>query len=85
VKKGDFLVASRDVQETWFAFDCTLDDGTRIIDEFLEQAVLSGGERSFLEAMRNSTMRLVAENDCSGCRPRPGGVNSGVLSSGRCA
>jgi SEC-C motif len=54
----ELLVMSRDVQEAWFAFDCQLEDGRRILDEFLEQAVLSSGERSSLTAMRQSTMRL---------------------------
>ena len=52
------LVMSQDVQQTWFAFDYRVDDQIRIIDEFIEQAELSAGERSFLEAMRKSTMRL---------------------------
>ena len=51
-------VMSRDVQQTWFAFDYRVDDQIRIIDEFIEQADLSAGERSFLVAMRKSTMRL---------------------------
>lgn len=51
-------IMSRDVQQTWFAFDYRVDDRIRIIDEFLEQADLSAGERSFLEALRQSTMRL---------------------------
>lgn len=55
---GDFLLMSRDVQETWFAFDHRLDDGTRIIDRFLAVAALNPRERAFLEAMRRSTMRL---------------------------
>lgn len=59
----DLLTASHQVQEIWFAFDHRLDDGTRIIDEFLEQAVLSRGERSFLLAMRQSTMRLYEVTD----------------------
>jgi hypothetical protein len=54
----ELLVMSRDVQETWFAFDYELEDGARVIDEFLEQAVLAPRERSFLEAMQKSTMRL---------------------------
>jgi hypothetical protein len=54
----ELLIMSRQVQETWFAFDYRRDDGIRIIDEFLVQAVLGAGERSFLEAMRASTMRL---------------------------
>jgi hypothetical protein len=52
------LLASRDVQETWFAFDYEIEEGVRVIDEFLEQADLSGSERSFLMAMRQSSMRL---------------------------
>lgn len=54
----ELLIMSRDVQETWFAFDYEVDDGVRIIDEFLEQADLSGSERSLLMAMRESSMRL---------------------------
>ena len=51
-------IMSRDVQQTWFAFDYRVDDQIRIIDEFLAEAELSAGERSFLGAMRKSTMRL---------------------------
>jgi hypothetical protein len=54
----DMLVMSRDVQEAWFAFDHEVDDGVRVIDEFLKQAVLSGSERSFLTAMSQSSMRF---------------------------
>jgi hypothetical protein len=54
----EFLEMSRGVQEPWFAFDHRLDDGTRVVDELLAQLVLTAGERSFLRAMRNSTMRL---------------------------
>jgi hypothetical protein len=59
----DMLVVSRDVQETWFAFDYQTEDGGRVIDEFLEQAELSLGERSLLETMRASTMRLYEVTD----------------------
>lgn len=59
----DLMSASIQVQQIWFAFDHRLDDGTRIIDEFLEQAVLSPAERSFLLAMRQSTMRLYEVTD----------------------
>ena len=52
------LQMSRDVQETWFAFDHRLDDGTRVIDHFLAVAALKPRERAFLDAMRRSTMRL---------------------------
>jgi hypothetical protein len=54
----DLLVMSRDVQDAWFAFDHEVDDGVRVIEEFLKQAVLSGSERSFLMAMSQSSMRL---------------------------
>jgi hypothetical protein len=59
----DLLTASREVQQAWFSFDHRLDDGARIIDHFLEQAALSRGERSFLLAMRQSTMRLYEVTD----------------------
>lgn len=52
------LAMSNDVQDMWFAFDCELDDGSYVIDEFLVQAQLNGGERSFLTAMRKSSMHL---------------------------
>ncbi|MEW6745960.1 MAG: hypothetical protein AB1486_24740 [Planctomycetota bacterium] len=54
---------SRDVEETWFAFDYTLPHGRRVVDEFLGQAVVSPGERSFLMEMRRSTMRLYEVTD----------------------
>jgi hypothetical protein len=53
-----FLAMSRDVQETWFEFDYRLENGSRIIDEFLRQAALSPGERAFLTAMQTSSMRF---------------------------
>jgi len=56
-------VMSRDVQETWFAFDYQPPEEPRIIDAFLEEAVLSAGERSFLVAMRQSTLRLYEVTD----------------------
>jgi hypothetical protein len=56
---AEFLVMSNEVEDMWFAFDCEVDDeGGRVIDAFLEQAPLERGERSFLEAMRASSMRL---------------------------
>jgi len=54
----DMLIVSRNVQEAWFAFDHEVDAGVRISDEFLKQTDLSDGERSFLEAMGRSSMRL---------------------------
>lgn len=55
----DLLALSRGVQETWFAFDCVLDDDLRVIDHFLERAAdLTPGEQSYLSAMRRSSMRL---------------------------
>lgn len=54
----ELLHVSRDAHEMWFAFDYELDDGRRVVERFLEQADLTRGERSFLDAMRRSTMRF---------------------------
>ncbi len=59
----DLLALSRGVQETWFAFDYRLEDDSRIIDHFLEQAELTPGERSYLSALRCSSMRLYEVTD----------------------
>lgn len=59
----ELLRISRDAQEMWFAFDHDLDDDRRIVDHFLEQAELTPGERSFLEQLRRSTMRLYNVED----------------------
>jgi hypothetical protein len=60
----ELLSLSRGVQETWFAFDYQLEDDSRIIDHFLEQAAdLTPGERSYLSAMRRSSMRLYEVTD----------------------
>ena len=62
---AEMLVASREVQETWFAFDYELDlEGElRVVDDFLEEAELSSGERSFVMAVRQSSMRLYEVTD----------------------
>ena len=52
------LSMSRHFYDTWFAFDARFEDGERVIDHFLEQAPLSRGERTYLDAMRKSTVRL---------------------------
>jgi hypothetical protein len=54
----ELRAAPWDVQDMWFAFDYRLADGRTVADHFLEQAPLSPGERSFLLAMRRSSMRL---------------------------
>jgi hypothetical protein len=59
----DLLTLSRGVEESWFAFDCPLEDDSRIIHHFLEQANLTPGERSYLSAMRGSSMRLYEVTD----------------------
>jgi hypothetical protein len=59
----DSLALSRGTQETWFAFDHQLEDDSRISDHFLEQAVLTPGERSYLTALRRSSMRLYEVTD----------------------
>ena len=59
----DLLALSQGVEETWFAFDYRLEDDSRIIDLFLEQADLTPGERSYLLALRRSSMRLYEVTD----------------------
>lgn len=59
----ELLALSRGVEETWFAFDYRLPDDSRIIDHFLEQADLTLGERSYLSALRGSSMRLYEVTD----------------------
>jgi hypothetical protein len=60
----ELLSLSRGVQETWFAFDYRFEDDSRIIDHFLEQAAdLTPGERSYLSAMRGSSMHLYEVTD----------------------
>lgn len=60
----ELLALSRGVQATWFAFDYRLEDDSRIIDHFLEQAAdLTPGERSYLSALRRSSMRLYEVTD----------------------
>ena len=54
----DLLENSNAVEETWFAFDCEIADGVRPVDQLLARVELTPGERSFLEAMRRSTMHL---------------------------
>ena len=49
----EFLDMSRDVQLAWFAFDYQVEGGARVVDEFLRQAVLTAGERSYLMAIAN--------------------------------
>ncbi len=50
--------ASNEVLDVWFAFDYEVDEGGLVVDELLAQAPLERGQRSFLEAMRASSMRL---------------------------
>lgn len=59
----DMLAMSSGVQDAWFAFDYRFDDDTRVVDEFLEQANLTAGERAYLTAMRRSSMRLYEVTD----------------------
>jgi hypothetical protein len=59
----DMLAMSRGVLEAWFPFDYQLDDDTRVIEHFLEQAQVTVGERTYLTAMRRSSMRLYEVTD----------------------
>ena len=59
---------SKDVQFAWFAFDYQVAGGARVVDKFLRQAVLTAGERNYLMAMRESSMRLYQVQER--CRPR---------------
>jgi hypothetical protein len=48
---------SEETYEAWFAFDRRLDDGERIVDHFLRDVALTAAERSFLLALRGSSLR----------------------------
>ncbi|MHB8876508.1 MAG: SEC-C metal-binding domain-containing protein, partial [Myxococcaceae bacterium] len=51
--------ASEDACDLWFSFDRPLESGELVVDLFLrEHAGLFAGERRFLEALRESSMRL---------------------------
>jgi hypothetical protein len=54
----DLLMCSQEVEDAWFAFDDLGDRGAPIVDTFLAEAELGDGERAFLTALRNSSMRL---------------------------
>jgi hypothetical protein len=49
---------SQDAEDLWFAFDCVSNSGGSIVDALLAEAELGLGERAFLTALRQSTMRL---------------------------
>jgi hypothetical protein len=50
---------SEAVFDSWFAFDCPLDDGRPAVDHFLElHSTIPAGERAFLGMLRETSMRL---------------------------
>ena len=54
----DLAELSVAVEDVWFAFDYVGDLGAPAVDAFLEEAELGAGERTFLTALRQSSMRL---------------------------
>jgi hypothetical protein len=59
----DLLALANDAHDAWFAFDYRLDDDTRVVDRVLASAPLTAGQRSYLQQMRDSTMRLYEVTD----------------------
>jgi len=54
----DLAMMSEQVEDLWFALDYVGDRGTPIVDVLLAEADLDEGERAFLSALRQTSMRL---------------------------
>lgn len=55
---SEYAILSCDAEDAWFHFDYELSGGVRVVDEFLDGARLTSGERAFLNGMSKSTLRL---------------------------